>query len=191
MWEERRKHELQSQTGPCICSATSQVEGIVLSPQRKISFSLFLQWLENNLSHGLTEEVTWLCSVYSKTDTVQVLGEPDILFASLRVGVRLSTGRTVFIGGKEAEVGGRRAGKFKVRISNDRNEKLKSCEVNPKRLSSLGSSSFIRPWHVLGGGRSFSGNESSWVVSTLSCSVKGWLMVLSIIWKMKRSEIWL
>lgn len=45
------------------------------------------------------------------------------------------------------------------KISNDRNEKLKSCEVNPKRLRSLGSSSFIRPWRVLGRG-SFSGNES-------------------------------
>ena len=116
MWEERRKHKLQSQTGPCICSATSQAGGIVLTPQENlIFFFFFLQWLEHNLSHGHMEEVTWHCSAFCNTDSVQVLGKPDILFASLRVDVWLSIGRTIFVGGKEAEVGGRSAGKFWVK----------------------------------------------------------------------------
>lgn len=86
--------------------------GNCFDPSGKSLFLLFLQWLEHNLSHGLMEEVTWRCSAFCNTDSVQVLGEPDILFASLRVDVWLSIGRTVSVGGKEAEVGGRRAGKF-------------------------------------------------------------------------------
>lgn len=67
-----------------------------------------------------TQPVSWAyggshvrpSSAFCNTDSVQVLGEPGALFASLRVDVWLSIGRTVSVGGKEAEVGGRGAGKF-------------------------------------------------------------------------------
>ena len=164
-------------------------------PLRKISlllllFFFFLQWLDHNLSHGLMEEVTWHCSAFCNTDSVQVLGEPDILFASLS-GCVVVHRQDSYWRWERSRSWREESCKILGKISNDRNEKLKSCEVNPKRLCSLGSSSFIRPWRVLGGGRSFSGNESPWVVSTLSCTVKVRLMMLSIIWNVKRSEIWL
>ena len=193
VWEERRKHKLQSQTGPCICSATSRARGIVLTPQENLIIIIiifFLQWLDHNLSHGLMEEVTWHCSAFCNTDSVQVLGEPDILFASLS-GCVVVHRQDSYWRWERSRSWREESCKILGKISNDRNEKLKSCEVNPKRLCSLGSSSFIRPWRVLGGGRSFSGNESPWVVSTLSCTVKVRLMMLSIIWNVKRSEIWL
>ena len=115
MWVERRKHELWSQRlGPSVCSAIYQAGWIVLTPLRKISFSLFVQWLEHNLPHRFIEEVTWHLWAFDNPGTVQVLGELDILFASLRMDVRFSIGRTLFVGWwKKQRLEGGKLGNFR------------------------------------------------------------------------------
>lgn len=82
-----------------------------MTPQEKSRFLCFYNDWNTTYLMGLWRKSHDTAQHFVR-DTVQVLGEPDILFASLRLDVRLSTGRTVFVGGKEAEVGGRRAGKF-------------------------------------------------------------------------------
>ena len=120
VWEERRKHKLQSQTGPCICSATSRARGIVLTPQENliiiiiiIIFFFYNGWI-----------TTYLMGLWRKLhDTAQhfvtqILSKCWVnqTFCLLPwVDVWLSIGRTVIGGGKEAEVGGRRAAKFWVK----------------------------------------------------------------------------
>lgn len=77
---EEKAWALESETGgPSVCSATYQAGWIVLTPLRKISFSLFVRWLEHNLPHRLIEGVTWHLWAFDNPGTVHVLGELDIL----------------------------------------------------------------------------------------------------------------